>query len=137
MLNQAEGWFRRWFAKVWKARGGGFYALGFAATFIYLEITTVASEFVESASLMAFITEQLIEFVLRFAIDSIRNMVMAFLWPVFWVQWQPPFGAIALVIAYFVFAKFVKQPWTGWLFPDGHPTEQDRGPEGKSTRDDA
>jgi hypothetical protein len=28
VLTQAESSFRRWFAKVWKIRGGGFYALG-------------------------------------------------------------------------------------------------------------
>ena len=135
MLEQAEGWFRRWFAKVWKARGGGFYALGFAATFIYLEVTTVAGEFVESASLMAFFTEQLIEFVFRFAIDSIMNMVTAFMWPVFVVQWQPPFGVIALVAAYFVFAKYIKQPITDWMFPDGEPVdEKQSGKKGSSKK---
>ncbi len=124
MLDQAEGWFRRWFAKVWKARGGGFYALGFAVTFIYLEIRTVTGEFVESASLMAFFTEQLIEFVLRFAIDSLINMLYSFIWPVYWVQWQPPFGAIALGAGYLVFANYIKQPLTAWLFPDGEPVDE-------------
>lgn len=135
MLDKAEGWFRGWFAKVWKARGGGFYALGFAATFIYLEVTTVAGEFVESASLMAFFTEQLVEFVFRFAVDSIRNMIMAFVWPVYWVQWQPPFGAIALVAGYFVFAKFIKQPLTQWMFPDGEESDETRSSDKDAPRE--
>ncbi len=137
MLEQAEGWFRRWFVKVWKARGGGFYALGFAATFIYLEVTTVAGEFVESASLMAFFTEQLIEFVFRFAIDTIRNMVMSFIWPVYWIEWQPPFGAIALGVGYVVFAKYIKQPITDWMFPDGEPVDEKQSGNDDSSNEGA
>ena len=48
MLDQAEGWFRRWFAKVWKVRGGGLYAVGWAATFAYLEVTTLIGEILDA-----------------------------------------------------------------------------------------
>jgi hypothetical protein len=123
VLDKAEGWFRHWFAKIWKVRGGGFYALGFVATFIYLEVTTIAGEFIESSSIAAFFTEQLVEFVFRFAVDSLINTVYAFMWPVYWVQWQPPFGVIALGAGYLVFANFVKKHITGWLFPDGQLSE--------------
>jgi len=126
VLTKAESWFRRWFAKVWKVRGGGFYALGFVVTFIYLEVRTIAGEFIESSSLASFFTEQLVEFVFRFAIDSLINTAYSFIWPVYWVQWQPPFGAIALGIGYIVFAKFVKKHVTDWLFPDGEPAEPEQ-----------
>ena len=119
MLDKAHGWFRRWFAKVWRIRGGGLYACGFAATFIYLEVSTIASEFVGSSSISAFFSEQLIEFVFRFAIDSIVNTVRALMWPVYFVQWQPPLGAIGLGLAFFAFPKYLKPPITKWLFPDG------------------
>jgi len=29
LLETSHGWFRTWFRKVWKIRGGGLYALGF------------------------------------------------------------------------------------------------------------
>ena len=29
----------RWFRKIWKLRGGGLYAVGFALSFLYLEVT--------------------------------------------------------------------------------------------------
>jgi len=127
LLDKAHGWFRRWFAKVWKVRGGGLYACGFLFTFIYLEVTTVAGEFVESESIGAFFSEQLIEFVFRFAIDSMVNTIQALMWPAIVVQWQPPLGAIGLGLAFIAFPKYLKPPITRWLFPDGEEeaTEQE------------
>lgn len=114
---------------VWKVRGGGFYACGFALTFIYLEIRTIAGEFIESSSIGAFISEQLIEFVFRFAIDSLINTLYSFVWPVYFVQLAPPFGLIALGAAYLVFANFLKQPITDWLFADSEPAEPAEEPK--------
>lgn len=126
-MDKAHGWFRRWFAKVWKVRGGGLYACGFVFTFIYLEVTTVAGEFVESESIAAFFSEQLIEFVFRFAIDSVVNTLQALMWPAIVVQWQPPLGAIGLGLAFIAFPKYLKPPITRWLFPDGEEEETEQG----------
>ena len=119
MLDKAHAWFRSWFAKIWKIRGGGLYACGYAITFVVLEVRTVVGEIAESESIVDFFTEQLVEFIFRFATDSLVNMLKAFMWPVYFVQWQPPFGAIALGISYFVFATYLKKPITNWMFPDG------------------
>ena len=121
MLDTAQGWVRRWFTKIWKVRGGGLYACGYAATFAILEVTTVFGELVESESIGDFFTEQLVEFIFRFAIDSIVNLVYALIWPVFVLEWKPPYGAIGLGLAYIVFANFLKEPITKWLFPDEQP----------------
>ncbi|MDH3352167.1 MAG: hypothetical protein OEM60_13585 [Gammaproteobacteria bacterium] len=118
MLDEAQAWFRRWFAKVWKVRGGGLYACGFAVTFIYLEIRTVVGEIADSSSIGEFLSEQLIEFVFRFAIDSLINTLYALMWPVYFLQWQPPYGLLALGALYIVFANFLKKPITDWLLSD-------------------
>ncbi|MDH3750524.1 MAG: hypothetical protein OEU40_08010, partial [Gammaproteobacteria bacterium] len=70
-----------------------------------------------------------------FATDSIVNLVYALMWPVYFVQWQPPFGAIALGILFFVFAFYLKKPITDWLFPDGEPAEQNAKAEDKSSEE--
>ena len=119
MIDKAKSWFRLWFAKVWKLRGGGLYAVGWAAAFIYLEVTTVLGEIVGADGFVDFFTNQIIEFPFRFMMDSIANMIQAFMWPGYVVSWQPPVGAIALGVAYVVFAKFIKHHITAWLFPDG------------------
>jgi hypothetical protein len=43
------------------------------------------------------------------------------IWPVFVLEWKPPYGAIGLGLAYIVFANFLKEPITKWLFPDEQP----------------
>ena len=124
MLGKAQDWFRRWFTKVWKVRGGGLYACGYAITFVALEVTTVVGELAESDSIGNFLSEQLIEFIFRFATDSIVNLIKALMWPVYIVEWRPPFGAIGLGIAYIVFAKYLKKPITEWLFPEADTDTQ-------------
>lgn len=125
LADHAHGWFRTWFAKIWKVRGGGLYACGYAVTFAYLEVTTIIGEFAESSSIGEFISEQLLEFVFRFAIDSIANLIQALMWPVYIVEFSPPLGAIALGLAFILFPMTIKKPITRWLFPDedGHREE--------------
>jgi hypothetical protein len=118
LLVKAQSWFRRWFTKVWRVRGGGLYACGYAITFVALEVTTVVGELVESTSIGNFLSEQLVEFIFRFVGDSMVNLLMALMWPVYIVQWQPPFGAIGLGLAYIVFAKYLKKPISDWLLSE-------------------
>jgi hypothetical protein len=118
VADKAHGWFRTWFAKVWKVRGGGLYAVGFAARFIFLEVRTVVSEIAESSSVGEFLSEQLMEFVFRFAMTSIMNTVEALIWPVYVIELSPPFGAIGLGIAFLVFTNYLKKPIERWLFPE-------------------
>jgi hypothetical protein len=42
--QKTHGWFRGWFRKVWKVRGGGLYALGFALSFVYFEISSLGDD---------------------------------------------------------------------------------------------
>ncbi len=118
VADKAHGWFRTWFAKVWHVRGGGLYALGFASTFIYLEIRTFIGEIAESSSVGDFLSSQLIEVVFRFAIKSFINTIEALMWPVYVVQLTPPYGAIGLGIGFLIFTTYLKKPIERWLFPE-------------------
>ena len=109
---------RPWFRKVWKARGGGLYACGFVVTFVYLEAATLISEVMASTGAADFFTEQLIELPFRFLGESLKNMVLAFMWPVPIVQYSPPWGIAILVAIYLIFANFIKKPLEQWLFHD-------------------
>ncbi|MGB5625496.1 MAG: hypothetical protein WBM61_07185 [Woeseiaceae bacterium] len=44
MPEKSHGWFRDWFRKVWKVRGGGLYALGFALSFVYFEVGSLGDD---------------------------------------------------------------------------------------------
>ena len=114
--GKAHGWFRTWFRKVWRVRGGGLYALGYALTFVYLEIRALLGDIVEAESVMAFFTSELIEFLFRFLSESLMNLVLALLWPVNVLQYAPPLGAIGLGVAFLVFPRLLKPPIERWLF---------------------
>ncbi len=129
MLDTLKSKFRVWFARVWKLRGGGLYAVGWALTFVYLEVTTLLGEIAEASGVIDFLTSQLIETLFRFLGQSFINMGMAFAWPIFFIEWQPPVGLILLGFAFMLFPRFVKPYITAWLFPDGEPEEQ--APESK------
>jgi len=108
-------WYRRWLAKVWHTRGGGLYAVGYAITFVYLEVRTILSELFEAEGIVDFLTNQLFELIFRFLGESISNMVAAFMWPVEIVQFWPPFGAIALGLVFVSFDKYLRNPVERWL----------------------
>ena len=116
--GKAHGWFRTWFAKVWKVRGGGLYAVGYALTFVYLEVRSMISEITEAEGVVDFFTGQFIEFFIRFMSESFVNMIQAFMLPVSLIQAWQPFGAIALGLMFFVFPLVLKKPLERWLFGD-------------------
>jgi hypothetical protein len=112
--------FRAWFRKVWDLRGGGLYAVGFAVTFLYLEILSLADDVL---GIGAVFNGQFIEFVINFFLDSLSNTIAAFMWPVDIVQWNSPWGAMLLGIAFWLFPIYVKPHIEKWLF-DGEPAEE-------------
>ena len=92
------------------------YAVGYILTFLIFEARTIVEEISESSGVGDFLSNQLIGFVLRFATDSLANMIKAFMWPVYIVQLYPPYGPIALGLAFIVFPKYLKKPIEKWLF---------------------
>jgi len=120
LIDKSHGWFRDWFRKVWEVRGGGLYACGFAPTFLHFEIGSLREDFAQIGSVF---NGELISFLINFIIDSLTNTIKAFGWPVYVVQTAPPFGAIALGLAFALFPKYIKPPMTRWLFPDGQEEE--------------
>lgn len=120
--EKSHGWFRNWIRKVWKVRGGGLYALGFAVTFVVFEIGSLSDDILGLGSLF---NGQAIEFVIQFFIDSFTNTLKAFVWPVYVVQLAPPWGAIGLGLAFIGFTRFLKAPIEDWMFGDAPEAEPD------------
>lgn len=103
-------------------RGGGLYALGFALSFVYFEVGSLGGDILGVGSLF---NGHAFEFVVQFFVDSLQNTLKAFVWPVFVVQLAPPWGAIALVAAYFGFTRYLKSPIERWLFPEHSETNDE------------
>ncbi|MBT8086600.1 MAG: hypothetical protein KJO46_01135 [Gammaproteobacteria bacterium] len=114
--GKAHGWFRTWFGKVWKVRGGGLYAVGYALTFVLLEVRAIFQELAEADGVVDFFTNQIIEFVFRFLSESLVNMISAFLWPVYLIELWQPYGLILLAALFVLFPIVLKKPIERWLF---------------------
>ncbi len=114
--RRTGSWFKRWLGKVWKIRGGGLYAVGYIVCFIYFEIQMFFGEVAESSGVVDFFRSQIAEILFRFFTETIVNMVKAFIWPVYVVGINPPYGAIALGLAFWLFPKYLKKPIERWLF---------------------
>lgn len=126
---QAGGVLKRMFRTMWEARGGGFYACGFVLTFVWLEITTLIGEVSQSTGVIDFFTEQFVEFLLRFSIQSLGNSIQAFLWPLLIIDYLGPISIALLLAVYLLFARFLKPSLTAWLFDDAVPASAAKIPE--------
>ena len=115
LIEHSKSGFRTWFRKVWKVRGGGLYAVGFAATFLYLEVISLADDVLGIGALFR---GEAIEFFVNLVVESFMNTIAAFMWPVEVVQFSPPVGVIALGIAFWLFPIFLKPHIERWLFDD-------------------
>ena len=104
---------------MWDVRGGGLYAVGFAAAFLYLEIKEVFFEDIpQFVAMNSFSSSDIIDFGISFAVDTMANFVRALVWPAYVVTLWPPAGALALVLAFYLFPRFLKVPIERWLFHD-------------------
>lgn len=114
--REVGGIVRRSLRRVWDARGGGLYAVGFVVVFAYLETTMFIGDIVAAESVTGFITGQVGEVLFRYLGESIMNTLTAFLWPVYLVQVEPPWGIAALAGSFFLFDRFLKGKVESWLF---------------------
>ncbi len=128
--------FRRSFRTVWDARGGGLYAIGYLATFVWLEVTMFVNDIRAAESIGSFFGEQIFEMVFRYLGESLQNMIAALIWPVHIVTFAPPWGAIAFGLTYAAFDRLFKEPIEAWLFHDDD-AQDDESSTPKEVQNDA
>ena len=123
---------RRWLAKLWASRGGGFYGLGYVVTFVALEIKSLSGGLTTVSGWVA----QVAQYVLRFSVDSVRNMISAVIWPAHLFEWLGgPAGLIALAVGYAAFEIAIRPLVQAWLPEVGEAiAEQERRKQEKRER---
>ena len=94
--------------RLWVARGGGYYGLGYLVAFIALEVQMITSELAESAGVADFVTSQALEFVLRIGFMSFLNGFLALFWPVYLLDWLGGPGLLVLLAGYLVFERVLR-----------------------------
>ena len=127
---------KRSFRTVWNARGGGLYACGFVIAFAWLEVKTLYNEIASADGIGSFVSDWLLEFLIRFSIQSIENTVHAFLWPIYLVQRFEGWGIAILTILYLTFPRFIKPALTRWLFDDEDEPRADPASTDETLRSD-
>ena len=103
---------------VWDARGGGLYAVGFVVTFVFLEIRMIFVDIFTAESVSGFFSEQASELLFKYVGQSFQNTISAFMWPVYIIEIQSPWGIGILVGMFVLFPMFIKEPLERWLFHD-------------------
>ena len=116
--------FRRWFLALWKARGGGFYGLGFVITFVILEVKFFVVETAESVGVADLATNLALDLLVRFGIQTFINTGLAFAWPAYLVQLGGGLG-IALLVGGFIFFDRLFRPAIESYFPELRPDPKD------------
>ena len=116
----AQGVLRRFLRRLWGIHGGGLYSLGFIAVFLWLEIRMLAEDIVAFDG-FSFFAEQFIQFVFRFTFESFINTLKALLWPLYFVQYDPPWGIVMLAAAFAIFPRTLERPIERWLFGEEIP----------------
>jgi len=115
---------RRSLRTVWDARGGGLYACGYVLTFIWLEVRMLVDDIMAAESISGFFGEQIFEIFFRYLGESLQNMIIAFIWPVFVIEISPPWGVGILAGMFVAFARWIKEPLEHWLFHDEVETNE-------------
>jgi len=108
LSESAIPWLRNWLLKMWRAKGGGFYGLGFVIAFITLEIRMFAAEFSGSDSVAEFIIGEALESLLRIGFLSFLNGFLALLWPVYLLERLGLWGIAILIGGYFGFERVLR-----------------------------
>ena len=123
---------RQWLIKLWASRGGGFYGLGYVITFVALEIRSLSSGLTTVSGVVA----QAAQYVLRFSVDSVRNIVSAVIWPAHLFEWLGgPAGLVALLVGYAAFDVAIRPLVQKWLPEVGEAiAEQKRRKQEKRDR---
>ncbi len=99
---------RTLFVDAWRSRGGGFYGLGYVVAFVYLEVTMVVGDALDSSGVGDFALGQLLEYLLRLGFLSFVNVFQALLWPLFVLEHLGWVGIILLAAGFAGFEYILK-----------------------------
>ncbi len=127
--GKSGSWFKRWLGKIWRVRGGGLYAVGYIVCFVFFEVQMFIGEIAGSSGVVDYFQSQVVEFFFRFFTETLQNMIQSFIWPVYVVGINPPYGAIALGMAFWLFPIYLKKPIERWLFGPEANVEQSTAAE--------
>lgn len=108
---------RNLLVETWRARGGGFYGLGYLIALVVLQLDVLVGDISQSESVSDFAVASLVEYLLRFSVMAFVNALLALLWPAFVLQHLGGIGIIALGGGYLLF-EYALKPVVERFFPE-------------------
>jgi len=116
---------RRTLRKVWASRGGGYYGLVVAITFVYLEAIDLAGDVAGLVRAWPISLGSVIAFVVGNLVDAVLIAISAALWP---VKWLSTFGVgpvlLGLLGATYVTYRLTRPAIVRLLAPDEDEREE-------------
>lgn len=118
--------------RLWRARGGGFYGLGYLISFGVLQLKSFAGDVSTSNGAGDFVVGQVAGYVLRVTVESFANGVQALVWPLLVLgRFELP-GIAMLGIGYLVFERRLRPLIETW-FPELRKPHESDAPGASST----
>ncbi len=102
---------REGFVTLWQSRGGGLFGLGYVVTFVSLEVLELPEFFGDLAALFAgdgTLPGSALVMGVDFFVDTLRNMLSAFMWPVWLIQALGGYGVLLLGVGFATFNRFIR-----------------------------
>jgi hypothetical protein len=110
------------YLRMWRSRGGGFYGLGYVVAFAVLEVqATVSSWEGASDNIAGLVMQEVLQFVFKFAAQSMLNGFLALGWPIFVVQKLGGAGLALLAVVWWLFDRYAR-PWIAVRLPEPPPS---------------
>lgn len=103
--------------EAWRARGGGFYGLGYLIAFCWLQVNVLLGDVNDSDSIGQFAMGAALEYVLRFSLMAFVNVFLALLWPLYVLEQFGGMGIILLALGYLGF-EYGLRPLIEQVFPE-------------------
>lgn len=108
---------RSWFVRLWVTKGGGFYGLGYVIAFVMLEFRTFTGDLGGGGGVAGFITSQVFQYLIRISFESILNVFLAAVWPIYLLGWLGVWGFAVLIGGYLLFELAARPAVEAW-FPE-------------------
>jgi hypothetical protein len=101
-------WIKQSLVNTWLLRGGGFYGLGYLATFILLQAQSLASDIQEAEDALGFLSSQIFQVMFKFFTDVLGNLIQAFIWPLLLLNLTGSWGLLLLLAGFLGFDRWGK-----------------------------
>ena len=99
--------------RLWRARGGGLYGLGYVVCFGVLQVRSFTEQVVTAASVPEFVIGEFAQRLFRFGVDSFVNAFLSLLWPAYVLDYFSGWGfggwgIVILVVGFWAFERWLR-----------------------------